>query len=132
MAKTQKYGLSEDAVPWLGRGRGVGEAERGAHSMGGGGGWGWPQALQTCPGALGSSFPVPEVRSRLLYSESPLSPPNISTSSLKFFYQSLLSLSLLEVTGSDNFPQPLSSSSRKRSLFPFETLSFMAFSDNVP
>ena len=34
MAKTQKYGLSEDAVPWLGRGRGVGEAERDAHSMG--------------------------------------------------------------------------------------------------
>ena len=124
MAKTQKSGLSEDAVTWLGRGRGVGEAERRAHGRGGAGA---ATSISDVPWGLGQLFLVPEVCSRLLCSEHPLSPPNIATSSLKFFYQSSSSLSLLEVTGSHNYPQHLSSISRKHHSFPLETSTFMAF-----
>lgn len=55
MAKTQKYGPSEDAVTWLGRGRGVGEAER--H-----GGWGWlgvATSPSDMPWGFGQLFPSP-------------------------------------------------------------------------
>ena len=125
MAKTQKYGLSEDVVTWLGRGRGVGEAERSAHGMGGE--LGAATSISDMPWGFGQLFLVPEVCSRLLYSERPLSHPNIATSSLKFLYQSSLALSLLEVTGSHDYPQRLSSISRKHHSFPLEMSTFMAF-----
>lgn len=68
MAKNQKCGLSEDAELHGWGGGGTWERRGGAHMAIKG-----SRALQTCPGALGSSSLVPEVSSRLLYSESLLS-----------------------------------------------------------